>query len=139
MAPSEYLAHSHVIGRSDPLRSHLALVAERASEFASAFGAEREAHLAGLLHDLGKYGDLFPPWGEVAEQLAARDQSLCVVNLKRHALLLHKELKQRKAEGLFHLSTNMCPVHREAVLEEVRRAARLRSPSAVPPDFYSVR
>jgi HD superfamily phosphodiesterase len=32
-------------------------VAARAAEFAAAFGAADEARLAGLLHDLGKYGE----------------------------------------------------------------------------------
>jgi CRISPR-associated helicase Cas3/CRISPR-associated endonuclease Cas3-HD len=42
-----------------PLPDHLRNVASLAALFASAFGAEAEANLAGLLHDLGKYGDLF--------------------------------------------------------------------------------
>lgn len=47
------------MGKWHPLKDHLLAVAELAGEFASVFGARREAHLAGLLHDLGKYGDLF--------------------------------------------------------------------------------
>lgn len=43
----------------DTLRSHLTDVARRAAEFASTFNAAPEAHLIGLIHDLGKYGDLF--------------------------------------------------------------------------------
>ncbi|QAA76685.1 MAG: CRISPR-associated helicase Cas3 [Candidatus Bipolaricaulis sibiricus] len=55
-----FIAHSrNHAGRTDPLRAHLSAVAERAAEFAREFGAEEEAALAGLLHDLGKYGDLF--------------------------------------------------------------------------------
>ena len=41
------------------LRDHLVSVAQRAAEYAKAFGAHHEARLAGLLHDIGKYGDLF--------------------------------------------------------------------------------
>jgi len=37
------------------LRDHLKNVAEVAGKFAAPFGAEEEARLAGLLHDLGKY------------------------------------------------------------------------------------
>lgn len=59
-------------------------------------------------------------WLELAEKLAAHNQVLCVVNLKRHAKVLFDELKQSGAESVFHLSTNMCPAHRQAVLEKVR-------------------
>lgn len=60
MHATAYFAHtSSGGGHQDPLREHLSLVAERAARYASAFGAASEAHIAGLLHDLGKYGDLF--------------------------------------------------------------------------------
>ncbi len=42
-----------------PLSKHLFGVAERAARFGTAFGAERAAWLAGLLHDLGKYNPDF--------------------------------------------------------------------------------
>ena len=55
-----YLAHSkNTAGKEDLLAEHLCKVADRAAAFASSFGASEEAKLAGLLHDLGKYGDLF--------------------------------------------------------------------------------
>ena len=38
---------------------HLQAVADRAKEFATAFGAGEQAYAAGLLHDLGKYADQF--------------------------------------------------------------------------------
>jgi len=38
-----------------PLATHLRNVANLAAQFAAPFGASAEAHLAGLLHDLGKY------------------------------------------------------------------------------------
>ena len=56
----QYLAHSATdVADGHTLKDHLKSVAELASGFAASFGAEREARLAGLLHDLGKYGDLF--------------------------------------------------------------------------------
>ena len=59
-ASIECLAHSRSeSGREDPVWSHLADVAARAAEYAQALGAAEEARLCGLLHDLGKYGDLF--------------------------------------------------------------------------------
>jgi CRISPR-associated endonuclease/helicase Cas3 len=42
-----------------PLAEHLRNVAMLASGFAAPFGAEQEAELAGLLHDLGKYATQF--------------------------------------------------------------------------------
>jgi CRISPR-associated helicase Cas3/CRISPR-associated endonuclease Cas3-HD len=54
------LAHSaNDYGKVEPLREHLQAVADRAAELATAFGASDEAALAGLFHDLGKYGELF--------------------------------------------------------------------------------
>ena len=38
-----------------PLAEHLLNVAELAAKFAAPFTGEKEAYLAGLLHDLGKY------------------------------------------------------------------------------------
>lgn len=60
-------------------------------------------------------------WPELATELAEHHQVLCVTNLKRHAFELYDELASREAAGLFHLSTSMCPAHRRAVLEEIRR------------------
>ena len=51
----------------EPLERHLKEVADLAGKFASAFGSEDWARLAGLWHDLGKYsadsrlmGNAFP-------------------------------------------------------------------------------
>ncbi len=55
-----YLAHSPSSAQhEDPVAAHLSDVARTAAEHAAAFGGSEEARLAGLLHDLGKYGDLF--------------------------------------------------------------------------------
>ena len=43
----------------EPLKTHLLNVAVRARQFASAFGAGVEGFSAGLIHDLGKYGERF--------------------------------------------------------------------------------
>ena len=45
--------------RWQPLSEHLRNVADRAEQFGAPFGLADEAHLAGLLHDLGKYGKHF--------------------------------------------------------------------------------
>jgi len=70
-------------------------------------------------------------WSTLADQLTEHDEVLCIVNLKRHALQLYDELKERNVEGLFHLSTNMCPAHRSSKLEEVRARLRDRRPCSL--------
>lgn len=62
-------------------------------------------------------------WRMLADEIKSEEQVLCVVNLKRHAEALLEELK--KDEAVFHLSTNLCALHRRAVLGEVR--ARLKA------------
>jgi CRISPR-associated helicase Cas3/CRISPR-associated endonuclease Cas3-HD len=60
IGPSDYFAHSeNDQGRRHLLRSHLTSVGNLAAEFAETCPWQQEAQLAGLLHDLGKYGDLF--------------------------------------------------------------------------------
>lgn len=57
-------------------------------------------------------------WPMLAEEIRGENQVLCVVNLKKHAEALLDELKFD--EAVFHLSTNLCALHRRAVLDEVR-------------------
>ena len=59
---------------------------------------------------------------ELAEELAAHEQVLCIVNVKKTAQSVFDLLGED--EGTYHLSTNLYPVHREQVLEEIR--ARLK-------------
>ena len=58
-----FLAHSanghDGNGRVEPLHEHLTEVARLCGDFAAAFGAQDQAHAAGLLHDLGKYSQQF--------------------------------------------------------------------------------
>ncbi len=57
---SPYLAHSrNPYGLEEPVIVHLQRVAELAREFAACWGGGDEAYAAAILHDLGKYGDLF--------------------------------------------------------------------------------
>ncbi|HSG40373.1 MAG TPA: CRISPR-associated helicase Cas3', partial [Thermoanaerobaculia bacterium] len=60
-------------------------------------------------------------WDSLAAELAEAGSALCIVNLKKHALALATLLRDRGVPGLLHLSTNLCPDHRERVLAEVRR------------------
>lgn len=58
-------------------------------------------------------------WEALADELGAQRQALVIVNLKRHALELARCLEARGTPGLAHLSTNLCPAHRERVLAAV--------------------
>ncbi|MGR8933913.1 MAG: CRISPR-associated helicase Cas3' [Gammaproteobacteria bacterium] len=58
-------------------------------------------------------------WESLADRINAHSQALCIVNLKRHAQELWQALQN--SDGLFHLSTNMCPLHRQSLLREVRQ------------------
>jgi CRISPR-associated endonuclease Cas3-HD len=57
---TEYYAHSaNKAAKKHPIRDHLTSVAELISSFLFDSPIMDEARLAGLFHDLGKYGDLF--------------------------------------------------------------------------------
>jgi hypothetical protein len=60
MKSTVYFAHSaNKVGHWHRLAAHLFAVSGLAGEFAAGTRWSEEARLAGLLHDLGKYGDLF--------------------------------------------------------------------------------
>ncbi|MCW5759917.1 MAG: hypothetical protein KIS90_09130, partial [Phenylobacterium sp.] len=67
---------------------------------------------------------------EIVERFAEQPRMLCIVNSRRHARELFDALKAdpRTAEGARHLTTLMCPVHRRAVLAEVRQRLADRQP-----------
>ena len=54
---------------------------------------------------------------QLEEHLSAERKALCIVNTRRQAQELYKELK---GEGVYHLSTSMYPSHRRRVLEEIK-------------------
>ncbi|HOA91835.1 MAG TPA: CRISPR-associated helicase Cas3' [Bacillota bacterium] len=59
---------------------------------------------------------------KMAEELSSHKQCLVIVNLRRHAKELFKKLDGK--EGAYHLSTDMCPSHRLAVLREIENRLR---------------
>ncbi|HSW62451.1 MAG TPA: CRISPR-associated helicase Cas3' [Dissulfurispiraceae bacterium] len=79
---------------------------------------------AGLYQTLRRYDVHWPDegeskeWSRLAEEVRDESQALCVLNLKSHAQAILDELKNDDA--VFHLSTNLCALHRRAVLEKVR-------------------
>jgi CRISPR-associated endonuclease/helicase Cas3 len=61
-------------------------------------------------------------WQQLADKMLNKQQSLAVVNLRKHALVVWQELKiliENKGldiSGLYHLSSTMCPAHRLDIL-----------------------
>jgi CRISPR-associated endonuclease/helicase Cas3 len=63
-------------------------------------------------------------WKRIADRIIAHDQALCVLNLRRQAFETWQAVRQRLQEegrddlknGVFHLSSAMCPAHRLDVL-----------------------
>jgi CRISPR-associated endonuclease/helicase Cas3 len=63
-------------------------------------------------------------WPALAFRLAACHQVLCVVNVRKHACRLWKELREavppEERDSVFHLSSSMCAEHRLCILGDSR-------------------
>ena len=57
-------------------------------------------------------------WDDLALELNGQAQALCIVNSRKSAQAVFSRLT---GEGCFHLSTLICPAHRQARLGEIRR------------------
>lgn len=73
-----------------PLEEHLTAVSAAAAKFASEFGAEGWASLAGLWHDLGKY---HPDFQRMLEDIAAEKPKRRVDHSTAGALLIWRKLR----------------------------------------------
>ncbi|ANR71046.1 CRISPR-associated protein Cas3 [Selenomonas sp. oral taxon 126] len=67
--------------------------------------------------------------GDLAAELEPHGQVLCIVNLKRTAQEVFERMEEK--EGTYQLSTNLYPVHRAQVLEEIRERLRAGKPCRV--------
>lgn len=76
-------------------------------------------------HHLGPLDDV-----ALSTRLAETPRVLCVVNRKAHARRLFELVGARRGD-LFHLSANMCPVHRRRVLDRVRGLLGAGDPCSV--------
>jgi len=74
--------------------------------------------------DLGKQTD-----AQTSERMLSGEQSLCIVNTRKHARLIYEALGNAKAH--FHLSALMCPMHRNAVLDTIRHRLERGMPCRV--------
>jgi CRISPR-associated endonuclease/helicase Cas3 len=74
-------------------------------------------------HDLGSITD-----EELAKQIVAHDQVLCIVNTRKHAHTLFNLIPNEHA---YHLSTHMYPQHRSVVIRQIRHALQEGEPCRV--------
>ncbi len=70
---------------------------------------------------------------DLAMELAKPEntQALVILNTRKHALQLHKELEQLGVEGLYHLSTLLCGAHRKSLLREITERLDIDNPLPV--------
>ncbi len=61
-------------------------------------------------------------WEQVAQQVGRYPQALTILNTTGQAQHLYEALRQQDVGNLHHLSSRMCPVHRDRVLHQVRTA-----------------
>ena len=66
---------------------------------------------------------------ELAERLRENRQVLCVVNKKETAKEIFAALKDE--ENIFYLTTNLCPVHRSQILQQIRSCLEKNRPCRV--------
>lgn len=64
-----------------------------------------------------------PSLSAIAAELSRETNACCLVNLRAQARELIRELEELRgtSEGLYLLSTDLCPGHRLAVVEEIKR------------------
>lgn len=65
---------------------------------------------------------------QIAEELNNCNQALCIVNSKKHAMEIYSKLS---SDGAFHLSTRMCPKHRNEVLDKIKQRLKDELPCKV--------
>jgi CRISPR/Cas system-associated endonuclease/helicase Cas3 len=77
-----------------------------------------------------RWPDLDQPksWDLIAAEMRDLPQALCIVNVKAHACKLFTLVSEGEEGGCFHLSTAMCPSHRQHVLDAVGKRLAARQP-----------
>ncbi len=114
-------------GRWQLLREHLRNVAVLAAKFATPFGAEKEAHLAGLLHDLGKYRAEFQ-----AYLRGQRSSSTETQHAIFGAAWASDESRQQLIATKLAIAGHHAGLHDLCDLEGMFAKRRLRIPESVP-------
>jgi CRISPR-associated endonuclease/helicase Cas3 len=67
-------------------------------------------------------------WPAVATAMRTELSALCVVNTKKAARAVYDELVKGGSDGVYHLSTAMCPQHRREKLAAIRRRLDTKLP-----------
>ncbi|MDM7986255.1 MAG: CRISPR-associated helicase Cas3' [Smithella sp.] len=65
---------------------------------------------------------------DLAIRLNSQNQTLCVVNTRKHAKVIYDLLQE---DGRFHLSTLMCPIHRQMTIKAIRECLKSNLPCRV--------
>jgi CRISPR-associated endonuclease/helicase Cas3 len=66
--------------------------------------------------------------GELCGEIISREQVLCIVNTRKTAQNIFKKISNGSDEGMFCLTTAMTPLHRTAVLDEIRKRLKENLP-----------
>lgn len=73
-----------------------------------------------------------PTFADIAAEIAGYENVCVIVNLRRHARELFKNLKSlRGIDGLYLLTTDLCPAHRIEVVKEIKEHQALHKPCIV--------
>jgi len=78
---------------------------------------------------IGKISD-----DDLISEISGLNQVLTIVNTKKHARALYEkmiEVNCDKQEGIYHLSTLMCPCHRKSTLKEIKDRLEKKLPVKV--------
>lgn len=70
-------------------------------------------------------------FSDVAKQIRESSSCCAIVNMKRHSASIFRELEsicKTEEDSLFHISTDMCIAHREAVLKEINHRLKNKFP-----------
>lgn len=66
---------------------------------------------------------------ELTERLKKNQQVLCIVNKKKTARDIFEALKDK--DNTFYLTTNLCPLHRSQIMQEIKRCLEENQPCRV--------
>lgn len=67
-------------------------------------------------------------WSDITEQITRQSQALCVVNTTKDARELFRLVQNICKESAAHLSSRMCPTHRQQKLEFIRERLLTKQP-----------
>lgn len=95
------------------------------------FQADFDAFRRTVLHSAGEKSFSYEEAAKFCtQQYQENGNLLLVVNTKQAALTMFQKLKERNGASatVLHLSTNMCPVHRRTVIQQMREQLETQQP-----------